>query len=60
MSFEACADGADGTGLLLGDSFLRIADGTAGLDFGGRSLALRYDPLDFERGYWRRVKAFLE
>lgn len=60
MTFEACADDLDGTGLLCGGTFLRIADGTAGLDFGGRTLVLRYEPQDFERGYWRRVKAFLE
>ena len=60
MSFEACADDFDGAGLLMDGSFIRITDGTAGLDFGGRSLVLHYDPLDFERGYWRRVKAFLE
>lgn len=60
MSFESCGEDYAGTGLLVDGAFLRIANGTAGLDFGGRSLVLRYDPLDWERGYWRRVKGFLE
>ena len=60
MNFEACGEEDPGTGLLVDGAFLRIADGTAGLDFGGRSLVLRYDPLDWERGYWRRVRGFLE
>ncbi len=60
IRFEACGEDDPGTGLLMGGAFLRIADGTAGLDFGGRSLVLRYDPLDWERGYWRRVRGFLE
>ena len=60
MTFEACGEEDPGTGLLVDGAFLRIADGTAGLDFGGRSLVLRYDPLDWERGYWRRVRGFLE
>ena len=59
MTFEACPDDFTGTGLLLGDAFLRIADKTAALDFGGRCLEFRLDPADFERGYWRRMKGFL-
>jgi hypothetical protein len=59
MVFEKCADDSDGTGILLGETFLRIADGTAGLDFGGRSLELYLDPVDFQRGYWRRMKGRL-
>jgi len=59
MTFGACPDGEACT-RLLGDAFLRIENGTAGLDFGGRSLVLSYDPLDFERAYWRRVKGSLE
>ena len=59
MTFSACADDYGGSGLLLDGAFLRIADGTAGLDFGGRTLELRLEPADFERGYWRRMKAQL-
>ena len=60
MTFEACGDDDPVTRLLgSGHTFLRIADGTAGLDFGGKSLVLYLDPLDFERGYWRRMKGAL-
>ena len=59
MTFEACPDDYAGTGLLFGDTFLRIADKTAALDFGGRSLVLYLEPADFERGYWRRMKGML-
>ena len=60
MTFEACGDDDPVTRLLgSGNAFLRIADGTAGLDFGGKSLVLYLDPLDFERGYWRRMKGAL-
>ena len=59
MTFEACPDDYAGTGLLFGDTFLRIADKTAALDFGGRSLVLYLEPADFERGYWRRMKGKL-
>ena len=64
MTFEACGDD-DPVTCLLGPgpsgvpSFLRIADGTAGLDFGGKSLVLYLEPLDLERGYWRRMKGAL-
>ena len=61
MTFEACQDDALCTRLLgEGSTFLRIADGTAGLDFDGRSLTLYLEPQDFERGYWRRMKGTLE
>ena len=64
MTFEACGNDDPETRLLgSGPSgapaFLRIADGTAGLDFGGKSRVLYLDPLDFERGYWRRMKGAL-
>ena len=58
MTFEPSADDNPGT-RLLGGALLRIADGTAGLDFGGRALEFRLDPADWERGYWRRAKGFL-
>ena len=64
MTFESCPDDDPGMRLLGSDPsgaviLLRIADGTAGLDFGGRALEFRLAPADFERGYWRRVKGFL-
>ena len=59
LTFAPCSDDFEGSGLLFGDTFLRIADGTAGLDFGGATLELFLDPADFERGYWRRMKGRL-
>ena len=59
MTFESCPDDDPGS-RLLGGPLLRIADGTAGLDFGGRALEFRLDAPDFDRGFWRRAKGCLE
>ena len=67
MTFELCGDGADGTGLMPGgtpedglETFLRIASGTAGLQFpDGLSLHLCYTPADWTAAKWKLVKGFL-
>jgi len=56
------AFGGEGESALLPEDgvLLRIADGTGGLDFGGKALSFRYNETDFRREGWKSVKAYLE